>query len=53
MKPKTAVLLAVVAALFIGFPVPKRQPYVYLSIKINNDAYSVGDEVQIRYCIVN
>lgn len=55
MKPKTVVLLAVAVAvaLFIGVPVPKRQPYISLSIKTNEDAYSVGDEVQIRYCIVN
>jgi uncharacterized protein (DUF58 family) len=55
MKPKTVVLLAVAVAvaLFIGVPVPKKQPYISLSIKTNEDTYSVGDEVQIKYCIVN
>jgi len=55
MKPKTVVLLAVavISVLFIGIPVPKRQPYISLSIETNKDEYSVGDGVRIRYCIVN
>jgi hypothetical protein len=55
MKPKTVVIIAVtvLVVLFIGVPVPKNQPYVSLSIKTNKDTYSVGDEVQVRYCIVN
>ena len=55
MKPKTVVLITVVVAtaLFIGIPVPKRQPYISLSIKTNEDMYYVGDEIQIKYCIVN
>lgn len=55
MKPKTVMIIAVtiVAALVIGIPVPKKQPYVSLSIKTGKDTYYVGDEVEIRYCVVN
>lgn len=54
-KQKTVVLLVVTLAVafFIGIPVPKKRPYVSLAIITNKDTYSIGDEVQIRYCIVN
>jgi hypothetical protein len=47
------IIVTLAVAFFIGIPVPKKLPYVSLAIITDKETYSIGDDVQIRYCIVN